>query len=128
MAKKLPKETQDDCVEWRGAMYANGYGKHTAYRKNTRAHRHVYRECFGDFDRQLVIHHTCENKKCVNPEHLQLMTRADHNALHNAQITHCPQGHEYTKTNTYVRKSGCRVCRQCRTEKQKEAYHAKAAA
>ncbi len=30
-----------------------------------------------------------------------------------AQITHCPQGHEYNEQNTYITKTGARHCRAC---------------
>lgn len=31
------------------------------------------------------VHHTCENKACLNGDHLVLMTSRDHRALHNRQ-------------------------------------------
>jgi len=37
---------------------------------------------------------------------------------------YCPQGHEYTETNTYIAKSGSPVCRQCRNDKGRALYHA----
>ena len=28
------------------------------------------------------LHHVCENKQCVNPDHVQLVTRRQHSAIH----------------------------------------------
>lgn len=33
---------------------------------------------------------------------------------HNANKTHCPQGHPYSTENTYIHPKGRRVCRICR--------------
>lgn len=41
---------------------------------------------------------------------------------HNANRTHCPQGHEYTPENTYVYPSGNRRCRECRRIWNREHY------
>lgn len=38
----------------------------------------------------------------------------------NARKTHCPQGHEYSKENTHVDKTGRRHCRKCDADKTRE--------
>lgn len=37
----------------------------------------------------------------------------------NAQKTHCPHGHAYDEANTYVTKTGHRLCRACHRERQR---------
>lgn len=39
--------------------------------------------------------------------------RVDHGRDRNARKTHCDNGHEFTNSNTIVRKSGGRDCRAC---------------
>lgn len=38
---------------------------------------------------------------------------------HNSTKTHCPAGHKYTKSNTYLDPSGRRRCRQCKRDNQR---------
>jgi hypothetical protein len=71
------------------------------------------------------VHHTCENKKCVNPLHLTLMTASEHMLAGNsrpasqARQTHCKRGHEFTEENTYVY-LGMRHCRKCHVLHQRK--------
>lgn len=44
-------------------------------------------------------------------ENMQDMLR--HGNCKNANKTHCPYGHEYTPENTFILKSGSRICRTC---------------
>lgn len=50
--------------------------------------------------------------------------KQDHGTDHNANKTHCPQGHEYTAENIkYIGKS--RGCRTCHARTSNRAYHEK---
>lgn len=37
---------------------------------------------------------------------------------HNSQKTHCPQGHSYSASNTYVDSKGIRHCKACQRQRQ----------
>ena len=113
------------CIEWQGPTRPDGYGEFIRYRERVRAHRHVWQECIGPLPDDVLLHHECHNKICVNPAHLSPLTRAEHNSEHGNDVTHCPMGHPYDEANTYRRKGKwkSRKCRTCHAKQQSERYH-----
>ena len=66
----------DSCHHWTAAKQKQGYGMFSYAGKSTPAHRFAYLLYKGDIAENMVVHQTCENNGCVNPEHLELQTKS----------------------------------------------------
>jgi len=117
----------DTCWVWEGHVQSDGYPSFVILSKKVLAHRFSYEEFVGDIPEGLQLDHLCRNRRCVNPSHLEPVTCLENlmrgqtmNVL-NKLKTHCKNGHEYTKENTYLRNNGWRYCKICRYEAGKRA-------
>lgn len=117
------------CLEWTAHISPNGYGRFQLNRKSEYAHRVAYELIKGKIPENLVINHLCRNRKCCNPDHLEVITQklniqkgktGYHDNHLNKFKTHCPQGHEYNKENTYAYNGNrvCKICTQIRSHQQ----------
>ena len=66
----------DDCHIWNAARQKQGYGMFSIFGKSIPAHRFAYLLHNGDIAENMVVHQTCENNGCVNPNHLVLQTKS----------------------------------------------------
>ncbi len=68
------------CWVWQLSINAGGYGRETACEaggKRTRlAHRGAYEDRYGPVPEGFELDHLCRVRACVNPDHLEVVTRA----------------------------------------------------
>lgn len=71
------RRESDECWPWKAGRSSTGYGKFSVNGRATPAHRVSYTLYKGSIPDGLLIRHTCDNKPCVNPNHLLTGTSLD---------------------------------------------------
>lgn len=123
LSRRILKES--GCWEFDGHIMNTGYGEIRYLHKTWLVHRLSLKAFKPDeYKEELDVLHSCNNRKCFNPDHLRSGTQSENNLdaaklgkmsgfRWNSLKTHCPSGHEYTPENTRFAKNGSRKCKTC---------------
>lgn len=123
--KVLIPSDESACWLWTAGGGADGYGRFWLDGRMVLAHRVAYALTVGPIPEDegsasaIISDHVCRNRRCVNPSHIDLVTRAENTRRGDGgawqrRKTHCKHGHEFTDENT-IRRGVHRVCRACKT-------------
>ena len=116
------------CWEWAAGKTRDGYGHFWLLGRHQRAHRVAYVALVGPIGEELECDHTCRNRSCVNPLHIEPvshtanMRRVVFLKHRNTVKTHCIRGHEFNDENTVVFRNGWRTCRRCKAAATKRSF------
>src|SRR3970040_2061118 len=122
---KVRKDAKTGCWKWIAASTGNGYGQFTWENRQQGAHRVAYSSLVGKIPEGLELDHLCRTRLCVNPSHLEAVTRKVNHSRSDitqsallAKRTQCSNGHEYKEGSFRIRidnRQGkrSRVCISC---------------
>jgi len=67
------------CWQWTGTLMSGGYGQIARHGRNTTAHRAMWEHLRAPIPPGETIDHLCLNRRCVNPDHLEVVTYSENN-------------------------------------------------
>lgn len=118
---RVTKDSNSGCWNWTGAL-SHGYGLMAIGNGRQRlTHRLSYELLVGPIPTGLELDHLCKNTACLNPAHLEPVTRAENLRRsdswggRNSRKTHCPRGHQLIAGTDNGRVH--RRCNECRNPK-----------
>jgi hypothetical protein len=133
LESRIERVPFSSCWYWTGSVSPYGYGSvyDRLIGQRQQAHRAVYRAAVAEPPQGLDLDHLCRVRCCVNPAHLEPVTRGENTRRgllptvlrekYLAEVTRCINGHAYSPENTYWRPTGGRGCVVCRAARSRES-------
>lgn len=128
LMKHVEVDRETGCWNWTGYKSDQGYGR--VFREGTAmgAHRAMWKATYpGTLKPRVHLDHTCNNRACINPDHLEIVTQKENNKRRADRATHCKNGHPITEDSHYTF-GDRRRCKQCQRDVMNRATYKKAMA
>jgi len=119
------------CLRWPGDLNSNGYGLIRVDGVKRGVHRVAYEVLVGPIPDGYEIDHVwsrgCRFRDCIEPSHLEAVTREENVRRMTQKRTHCGRGHEFSEANTAWRvvkgvRTNSRICRTCRQHNREQRW------
>lgn len=100
-----------ECLNWKGIVNRSGYGFGLV-------HRVAWETVYGPIPEGMHIDHLCNNRRCMNPAHLELVTPRENQRRRRVRgRLKCKKGHRYV---TRDKNGVLRWCLECHRERQRK--------
>lgn len=115
-------DVTDGCWNWTGGTTLSGYAligvtaDTPSGTTKVPAYRLSYQWFKGPIPEGHEIDHACRNRRCVNPDHLQVVTHRENMVLAAVAHTHCRRGHRYPVPGHVP---GGKRCQECRADRKR---------
>lgn len=111
------KINENGCMEWQNGLTTKGYACVCYQAKTQTAHRLIWKMINGEIPLDKQINHKCDNRKCINIDHLYLGTQKenikdqlDRNRHRHSNKKSCKNGHDLSFYVNVGNKRRCRLC------------------
>jgi hypothetical protein len=132
---EFPDDVENECWSWIGNCHQAGYGVFVISGAPYLSHRLSYDHFWGPIPEGMELHHNCGTKLCVNPRHLEPISKSDHakGELNKRYCrTHCANGHLLSAENIYwyhrkianrtLLSRKCKICLRERHKRNSQSY------
>lgn len=117
LMKFVEPVTESGCWIWMGCMLPKGYGQFRLNGAATVAHKAAYLLIKGDYDQTLDLDHLCRVRCCVNPDHLEPVTRQENlrrgDGAKLVGKTKCMRGHALPENLYFTGSKKLARCKEC---------------